>query len=334
VARSNLMPLVTKKKGTRKPKQTASTLCRNGLPASPLLANPATIPAAKAPGMSSKPKFSDRTTKAASNSKERRTGSWLLDSIVRVSNSRTLGGRAPKAMRAAANAIATNVSMSPIFSHSLCCPVSTSDITTTGPNSPTAPAASTKRLPKDFREMAAAQLRLGGKFGQGEVVCKFGLQAFHGAVDARRHGPRPPPATGLIAHGAQHAHGQSLGQTFKVPPSPRAPAFGFFRQKSAQRLQLLVDRKKRVPQPLQARTEEANLVGNGFAETRRETEPGHPAFGPFPPRVQRQKGREEQDVIAADAVVTQAKLRHRRPRVSLFCPGTGRYQNSKRPVRG
>jgi hypothetical protein len=89
----------------------------------------------------------------------------------------------------------------------------------------------------------------------------------HGAVDARRHGPRPPPATGLIAHGAQHAHGQSLGQTFKVPPSVRALAFRFFRQKPTQRLQPLVDRKKRVPKPLQARLGQAHLGGNGFKET-------------------------------------------------------------------
>ena len=55
---------------------------------------------------------------------------------------------------------------------------------------------------------------------------------------------------------------RSVGQRFEVKPSVRALAFGFFRQKAAQRFQLLIDRKESVPKIVN-RQGRAHLIGNG-----------------------------------------------------------------------
>lgn len=176
------------------------------------------------------------------------------------------------------------------------------------------------QLAKSLREMAAAQLGLCGKFGQGKVTRKIGFKALDDPVDTWRHGPGPPPVTGLIADGAQHPYGQRLGQPFEIQPSVRAPVFGFFHQKPAQLFEPLVDRKKSVPKRFEPRQGQAHLVSSGFNDPRRETKPSHPAVGPFPLTAHRQQWREDQDVITTDAMVVQAKLRNRDPRVPLFCP--------------
>ena len=69
-----------------------------------------------------------------------------------------------------------------------------------------------------------------------------------------------------------------MGQPFKVSLSVRAPAFGFFHQQPAQRIHQLVYRKKRVPKLLRPWPRHPEFGGNSLAETRRETQPGHPAL--------------------------------------------------------
>ena len=126
----------------------------------------------------------------------------------------------------------------------------------------------------------------------------------------------------LIAYRTKYGHCQRLGQRFEVKPSVRAPAFGFFHQKPAQRFQLLMDRKESVPKIVHTWQGQAHLIGNGSEKTLWEAESGHPAIGPLPLALHRQERREHQNMIAADAMVAQAKLRRRHPRVPFFYPGS------------
>jgi hypothetical protein len=99
-----------------------------------------------------------------------------------------------------------------------------------------------------------------------------------------------------------------VGQPFKVSLSVRAPAFGFFHQQPAQRIHQLVYRKKRVPKLLRPWPRHPEFGGNSLAETRRETQPGHPALSSFPLGKACQPRREERDVIPADAMVEETQL--------------------------
>ena len=135
------MPLVTKKKGTKKPNPTAVSFDSKTVQLVALAAPARTIiPATKPPSRTSRPSLPASRTRPKTSTTVTRTASWLLASKVRSSagqprqasrteTSATASARATKAIRIAASCRGWSVERKSVTSR-------------IGPNSPTPPAAS------------------------------------------------------------------------------------------------------------------------------------------------------------------------------------------------
>ena len=156
-SRSKLIPLVTKKKGIRKPNPTAVSFDSNTSTSCPLSAIRVISPATKPPRRMSRPRLLAIATRPKTRTTAIRTASWLLDS--RVLSSRVQPGTIRRT-ETSAIAIASATKATRISASFAGCPAErTRVIRRIGPNSPIAPAAS-RLVPKDvFSSLVVAEDR-------------------------------------------------------------------------------------------------------------------------------------------------------------------------------
>ncbi len=135
-----MIPLTTKKNGTKKPKPTAVSFDSKTCSSCPCSASRTIIPATKPPSSRSRPSFEARKTRPKTSTTVSRTASWLLASKVfsssgqprqaqRIEPTARISARAMKASRISDSCRALSVE-------------STSVTSRIGPNSPIPPAAS------------------------------------------------------------------------------------------------------------------------------------------------------------------------------------------------
>ncbi len=119
-------------------------------------------------------------------------------------------------------------------------------------------------LLKSQSEIASAQLRLFGKLGQRNRLCKVQFNVFDCAANTRVNGN-----AARRVQPTQHSGRKGARKPLEIGRPKPTTVFGFFRQEPAQRFEPSIDPKRTLWQAPPLARRQAYLSGDCFDEARR-----------------------------------------------------------------